>query len=125
MDNKNFEKARKTIEFVFDVIFLLNLFYLIIGGIFKILYATGAATVDLFTYSQLIIQAIITLILYFPTRLANKGHFAAGIIGIIVAVFEIFCGGVIWKIVGVALLIDSIIFLIKFKKFPTKENSSK
>ena len=116
MSEEKFEKRRKGVEILLDIIFLFNLISLFVMGIFKVLYLNGQASVDMYNYKQIIIQCIVTVLLYISTRLAHNGHILAGFIGVFIAIVEILLAGVIWKLVGIVLLIDSIVYFIEYKK---------
>lgn len=116
MDNKKFEKRRKGVEIIFDIIFWFNLISLIVSIAFKIFYLTGKASVDTITYQELAINVVTVIFIFVCSRLAHKGNIAAGIIGVIIAILEIMLAGILWKLIGVLLLIDSIMYLINYKK---------
>lgn len=116
MENNEFEKRRKGVEKLFDIIFWIQLIGLILAVVLKVLYLTGKTEVDLYSYQVLAINVALLIFIFIATRLAKKGHIAAGIIGIIVGVVEIISGGIVGFIIGMLLLIDSIMFLTNYKK---------
>lgn len=116
MEKNDFEKRRKGVETLFDVIFWFQLIGLIIAIVLKILYKTGTINTDLYSYKVLAINFGFLVFLFFATRLAKKGHIAAGIIGLIVGIGELISGGLTGTILGILLIIDSILFLVNYKK---------
>lgn len=116
MSEEKFEKRRKGVEILLDIIFIFNLIALFVMGIYKVSYLTGKASIDMFTNKEIVIHIITTIFLYVSTRLAHKGHILAGFIGIFIAITEILLAGIIWKFVGILLLIDSIVYFVEYKK---------
>ena len=49
-------------------------------------------------------------------NLMRNDSSGAGIIGIILAVIEILFAGIVWKIIGILLLVDSIWYFVEFYK---------
>ncbi len=101
MEKNEFEKRRKGVEKLFDILFWFQL---------------GKIETDVYSYEVLAVNAGLLVLLFIATRLAKKGHIAAGILGIIVGIVEIIAGGIGGVIIGVLLLIDSIMFLVNYKK---------
>lgn len=116
MSKHGFEKRRKGVELIFDIIFWVNLITLIGAVIFKVLYLLKVASADIITISNLVVYLIISLFMFFAAKLAHNGNVFAGILGILVAILEIIFAGILWKVVGVLLLIDSIMYLVNYKK---------
>ena len=116
MKNKKFEKRRKGVETLFDVIFWFYLIETVGLILFKIFYVTGLASVDVFNTVQFTVLLVGLVSMFFSSHLAHKGHVAAGIIGIFVALTQFIFGGLLWKIVGALLAIDSIMYLVYYKK---------
>ena len=114
--SEKFEKRRKSVETIFDIIFIFQVLGLIISIVFKVLFITGIASVDVSPVLGIVIDAVFAAFTFLCARLAHHGHIAAGIIGIIVALSEIILAGILWKIVGILLLIDSILYLVNYSK---------
>lgn len=116
MSNGNFEKRRKEVETIFDIIFWFYLLEIIGYIVFEILYATGIASIDIFEMKEFVALLVGLCLMAISARLAHKGHIAAGIIGIIVALIQVFFGGTIGLAIGLFLGIDSIMYLINYNK---------
>ncbi len=116
MKNAKFEKRRKAVEGIFDCIFWFYLIEIIVSIGFKVAYGIGKASVDIFDLKSYIILLIGLCFMFFSSRLAHKGHIAAGIIGMIVGLIQFFFGKVFGVIIGLILLIDSIMYLLCFEK---------
>jgi len=116
VSKQSFEKRRKGVELIFDIIFWVNLLTLIGAIIFKVLYLLKIASVDIISISDLVVYLITALVLFFAARMAHNGNVLAGILGIFVAALEIIFAGLLWKIVGILLLIDSVMYLVNYKK---------
>ncbi len=122
---KKFEKRRSGIETLFDVIFLCELFGVIGGVGWKLLYVFKIAAYDIISYQQIICSIIISMMMFICTRLAHKGYFSAGIFGIIIAVLNLLFSGILFWIFGALLFIDSIVFLVKYNKNHTDTSNDK
>ncbi|MBQ1551051.1 MAG: hypothetical protein IIZ67_03020 [Bacilli bacterium] len=116
MEKNEFEKRRKGVEKLFDILFWFQLVLLVLAIVLKVLYLLGKVEIDVYSYTTLAINAGLLVFLFIATRLAKKGHIAAGIIGIIVGIVEIIAGGTVGVIIGLLLLIDSIMFLVNYNK---------
>ena len=110
MAQGNFEKRKKGVELVFKCLFWLNL---ISALIFVLLMIFGEQAVLLY---PVIVFGIAAVLMFFAAKLAHSGHIAAGIIGIIVGLFEFSGGSILSTIIGILLLIDSILYLVNYKK---------
>ena len=116
MAKTDFEKRRKSVEKLFNVIFWIQLVAVVAAIILKILYLTDSISEDLFTYVQIIVNIGVVIVLFIATRLAKSGNKAAGIIGIITGIVLFVAEGLMGNILGILLLIDSILFLVNFNK---------
>lgn len=112
---EKFEKRRKGVELLFDIIFWFYLIEIIGYIVFKVLYIAGIATVDIFNLGEFLILLLGLGLMFCSARLAHDGKIAAGIIGIIVAVFQVLFGDILGFIIGLLLGIDSIMYLISYK----------
>ncbi|MEE3343308.1 MAG: hypothetical protein VZS44_04370 [Bacilli bacterium] len=104
---ENFEKRRKGVETLFDIIFLIILIetiaYLCLGYVKN-------------NPSYFVSLLIVTCCMFAAVILARKGHIAAGIIGIIIAVIQVLGGNLISLGIGLLLGTDSIMYLIDYNK---------
>jgi len=119
MKKDSFEKRRRGVEICFDIMFLLEVISVFVSLIFKIAYFTGIAALDIISNQEIIVGIIISAMLFVCTRLAHKGHYAAGVFGIIGSLLTWFSGGILVFVLSVLLFIDSIIYLINYKRIET------
>lgn len=116
MENQKFGKRKKGIETLFDVIFWIYFIEVLVYFLFKILYIVGVASVDIFNWGTILVLLLCLGFLYLSIRLVRVGHVAAGFIGIVVALAQIFFGGALGIVIGLLLGIDSILYLVNYKK---------
>ena len=116
MKNDNFEKKKKNMIITFSVMFLLGLANFVIQIIITILDCLIVEKLDLSNFPNVLIYAIITIFMFISIKLLRNNSISAGIIGIILAIIEILFAGVVWKLIGILLLVDSIIYLVDFNK---------
>ncbi len=118
MENNRFEKRKKGIINILNIMLWAGIIGLAGQIFFKILYLLNLIKYDLTDYTLVgyIISIIYVVFMFFSVNLAKKGSMAAGIIGIVMGIMEILLGGLIWKIFGALLVIDSIIYLIYYNK---------
>lgn len=116
MENKNFEKRKKGIIITFNVIFWLSLANFVLQILIAIFGSLAIGKIDLSNYVDLLSYTITTIFMFTSIKLARNGSIGAGIIGVTIAIIEILFAGVVWKIIGILLLIDSIIYLIEYNK---------
>lgn len=112
MKNKKIDFIYK----VFDFLYYWYLFYSILIIADDILQLIGVINFDSYTNIQLVFTIIFTVIMYFTKILVHKKSNWAGIIGIIVAILNILFSGIVWKILGAFLLVNSIIYLVNYNK---------
>lgn len=104
----NLEKRRKGIEFLFDIIF----WFMLIITIEEIIeYIVGSN--NLFSLLFVIIPLII---IFFCARLAHMGNIYAGIFGIVIGTFLFLLREIIFSIIGLLLVIDSIMYIMAYSK---------
>lgn len=116
MKKVSFEKRRKDVESLFKVYFVLHLGAILVEVLLKVLYETGHASVDTFDIKEFLILVGCAVFMFINIRLAKKGHIAAGIIGLIVGVFEIMYGSILGLILGVLVTVCSVAYLLAYNK---------
>lgn len=112
----SFENSRKTVETIFDLIYWFGIISLGLAILLEILHKTGTPNIYTVSTKSVIVTAISTAIMYYSARLAHKGKLAAGIIGIIVSVLYIISNNLLNLILGIILLVDSILYIVNFKR---------
>lgn len=117
MDNKKFEKRRRWVEGLFDILFMLKVVDCAVMLFYKIAYIVDFVPYDLVTYVEICLSIIVTICMFISARLAHKGHIAAGIIGLCFGLINFLCGGLIGIILGLILAADSVTYLIYYKKW--------
>lgn len=66
-----------------------------------------------FTKNSLLL-IVLSAITFLGMQLAKKNSIAAGVIGIIIGFLEFVSGGLLWKIIGILLINNSLIYLINY-----------
>ena len=110
MAQGDFEKRRKGVESIFKGLFWLNIILAIGLGVLMFIGQT-----DILIY-PIVVYCVAAVLMFFTSRLAHKGSLAAGIIGIIVGLLELSAASVLSTIIGILLLIDSILYIVYYKK---------
>lgn len=107
-----FDKKKGTIETLFTIFCVGNIIsFLLDYFVFKSIdFSKTAGISTAITYTLVIVFTFVTALL------AHKEKISAGILGIIVACVEIILGSVIEKVLGICILIDSIMYITKYKK---------
>ena len=116
---EKFEKRRKGVELLFDIIFWFYLIEIIGYIVFKVLYIAGIATVDIFNLGEFLILLLGLGLMFCSARLAHDGKIAAGIIGIILMfIYMVWCYRVMGWIANFALCFYIILFMFFLQAIP-------
>ena len=106
----SFENSRKTIETIFDIIFWINLVSLVFT-IFFAMFAGGK--LNALSIAETIVGM---LLVFYAARQAHKGTIYAGILGLIASVLYLLTPGGLYFYLGIFLIIDSILYIVNFKR---------
>ena len=115
---KEFERRKNGIINIFNFVFWAHIITVIANIIFKTLYLTKIIKYDgtEYTLTGFIISIIFIIFLYISTKSAKKEEMAAGLLGIILGTAELIGGGILWKIIGALLVVDSLAYLKIYNK---------
>ncbi len=116
MANKKFENRQKGIILLFEILFIYQTACLIVALLLKLAFMAHIATVDTYTSAEIYGYLEAALLAFCVARLARNGDFVAGVIGIIIGIISLIFGGILWQPIGALLLVDSILYLVNYKK---------
>lgn len=114
---KNMNRIEK-IEESFKDLHRISLFFLILAIVEDCVYILSDLTVtdNSASFLDTILLIILTIVTYSTAKSIHKKEKKVGIIGILIGIFLIIFSGLILKICGAVLLIDSIFYLSECNK---------
>ena len=112
------DKSRKKIIEYFNAMFWANIICLLLDVVVNFLHVVNILKYDVsnLTLVGFIISIIYIIGMYITVKLAKENSILAGILGIAFGTLEIILGGSLFKIIGIILVINSIMYLTLLKK---------
>lgn len=118
--NEKTKKSKKRIIDTINIILYLSIFSGFIVPIQHLIWIISDLTFDISKYKEFGAYIILALFAFICKKIVEKGTPLSGITGIIFGVVMVLLFGYVWKLLGVLMIIDSILFLINYNK---KENN--
>ena len=123
MSNNQVEKSRKSVEQIFNIIFIIKLIECIIVVAWKLLFLFGIAKYNIVSNIEVFSYLIAVFLYGYCAKLAKEGNQAAGVFGIVLGAIRILMSlvslsflNVVNLIISIALVYSSIKYINGYKK---------
>ena len=97
-------------------LFFVGIFEILIIPIEHLSYVLMNIPFDISEYDNYIFKIIYLIIMFVCMKLLKKETILGGIVGIVAGLMMIIFSGLLWKIFGIIIIINSVLYLISYNK---------